>query len=86
MIPFDRVAGAALLVLAAAYYLTNISRVLLFWAAFILTRPLEHEGGVFEAEVVRVGHPVAERRAQRPGWALSAIARACSMVIFAFAG
>jgi uncharacterized membrane-anchored protein len=32
--------GAALLVLAAAYYLTNISRVFLFWAAFILTRPL----------------------------------------------
>jgi uncharacterized membrane-anchored protein len=32
--------GAALLVLAAAYYLTGVSRVLLFWAAFILTRPL----------------------------------------------
>ena len=32
--------GAALLVLAAAYYFTDISRVFLFWAAFILTRPL----------------------------------------------
>jgi len=32
--------GAALLVLAAAYFLTDISRVFLFWAAFILTRPL----------------------------------------------
>jgi uncharacterized membrane-anchored protein len=32
--------GAALLLLAAAYYFTNISRVFLFWAAFILTRPL----------------------------------------------
>ena len=32
--------GAALLALAAAYYFTNISRVFLFWAAFILTRPL----------------------------------------------
>jgi uncharacterized membrane-anchored protein len=32
--------GAALLVLAAAYAFTNISRVFLFWAAFILTRPL----------------------------------------------
>ena len=32
--------GAGLLVLAAAYYFTNISRVFLFWAAFILTRPL----------------------------------------------
>ncbi len=32
--------GAALLALAAAYSFTNISRVFLFWAAFILTRPL----------------------------------------------
>jgi uncharacterized membrane-anchored protein len=32
--------GALLLVLAALYYATSISRVLLFWAAFILTRPL----------------------------------------------
>jgi uncharacterized membrane-anchored protein len=32
--------GAALAVIAAAYYWTNMSRVLLFWAAFILTRPL----------------------------------------------
>ena len=27
-------------VLAALYYRTNLSRTLLFWAAFILTRPL----------------------------------------------
>lgn len=32
--------GAALAVLAIAYSWTNISRVFLFWAAFILTRPL----------------------------------------------
>jgi uncharacterized membrane-anchored protein len=32
--------GAGLAVLAAAYYRSNISRVTLFWAAFILTRPL----------------------------------------------
>jgi uncharacterized membrane-anchored protein len=32
--------GAGLVVLAAAYYWTNLSRVTLFWAAFILTRPL----------------------------------------------
>jgi uncharacterized membrane-anchored protein len=32
--------AAGLAVLAAAYYWTNISRVALFWAAFILTRPL----------------------------------------------
>src|SRR4051794_9821589 len=32
--------GAGLALLAALYCWTNISRVLLFWAAFILTRPL----------------------------------------------
>ena len=32
--------GALLLGLAALYYATRISHVLLFWAAFILTRPL----------------------------------------------
>ena len=32
--------GAALLLVAALYYFTNASRVALFWAAFILTRPL----------------------------------------------
>jgi uncharacterized membrane-anchored protein len=32
--------GAALALVAAAYYLTELSRVALFWLAFILTRPL----------------------------------------------
>jgi len=32
--------GAALAVIAALYFLTRLSRTLLFWAAFILTRPL----------------------------------------------
>lgn len=32
--------GTLLAVIAAAYYLTRISRTTLFWAAFILTRPL----------------------------------------------
>ena len=32
--------GAGLAVIAVAYFATNISRTLLFWAAFILTRPL----------------------------------------------
>ncbi len=32
--------SAALAVVAALYFWTNVSRVLLFWAAFILTRPL----------------------------------------------
>jgi uncharacterized membrane-anchored protein len=32
--------GAGLAVLVAAYFFTNVSRTLLFWSAFILTRPL----------------------------------------------
>jgi uncharacterized membrane-anchored protein len=32
--------GGALAVIAAAYYFTKISHTILFWAAFILTRPL----------------------------------------------
>lgn len=32
--------GAAIILIAAAYYFTRISHVTLFWAAFILTRPL----------------------------------------------
>ena len=32
--------GGALAVIAAAYYFTKASRTVLFWAAFILTRPL----------------------------------------------
>lgn len=38
---------AGLVVLAALYYWTTISRVLLFWAAFILTRPLGATVGDF---------------------------------------
>lgn len=37
--------AGALVVIAAAYYWTKISRVLLFWAAFILTRPLGATAG-----------------------------------------
>jgi uncharacterized membrane-anchored protein len=39
--------AAGLAALAAAYYWTNISRVLLFWAAFILSRPLGATVGDF---------------------------------------
>ena len=39
--------GAALALVAAAYFWTNISHVLLFWAAFILTRPLGATVGDF---------------------------------------
>ena len=39
--------SAALAVVAAAYYWTNVSRVTLFWLAFILTRPLGATVGDF---------------------------------------
>src|ERR1700733_10378239 len=39
--------AAGLVALAAAYFWTNTSRVLLFWAAFILTRPLGATVGDF---------------------------------------
>jgi uncharacterized membrane-anchored protein len=39
--------AAGLAILAAAYFFTNTSRVLLFWAAFILTRPLGATVGDF---------------------------------------
>jgi uncharacterized membrane-anchored protein len=39
--------GAGLAVVAALYFSTDVSRVLLFWAAFILTRPLGATVGDF---------------------------------------
>ena len=39
--------AAGLAVLAAAYFWTNVSRVFLFWAAFILSRPLGATVGDF---------------------------------------
>ena len=47
--------GLALAVVAAAYFWTNISRVTLFWAAFILTRPLGATVGDFLDKPVRDG-------------------------------
>ena len=40
---------------AAAYYWTNVSRVLLFWIAFILTRPLGATVGDYLDKPVRHG-------------------------------
>jgi uncharacterized membrane-anchored protein len=37
--------AAGLVVVAAAYFYTNVSRTLLFWSAFILTRPLGATAG-----------------------------------------
>jgi uncharacterized membrane-anchored protein len=47
--------AAGLAVLAALYYWTNISSVLLFWAAFILTRPLGATVGDFLDKPVNHG-------------------------------
>lgn len=47
--------GAALAALAALYFWTSISRVVLFWAAFILTRPLGATVGDFLDKPVAKG-------------------------------
>jgi uncharacterized membrane-anchored protein len=47
--------GAALAIVAAAYYWTKVSRVTLFWTAFILTRPLGATVGDFLDKPVKDG-------------------------------
>ena len=47
--------GAGLAVIVALYYTTSVSRVLLFWAAFILTRPLGATVGDFLDKPVHDG-------------------------------
>ena len=47
--------GGALALIAVAYFATNISRVFLFWAAFILTRPLGATVGDFLDKPVASG-------------------------------
>ena len=49
------VCGAALAMVAAAYYRTSMSRVTLFWTAFILTRPLGATIGDFLDKPVHDG-------------------------------
>ena len=47
--------GAALAIVAALYFWTGLSRVALFWAAFILTRPLGATVGDFLDKPVAAG-------------------------------
>ena len=47
--------AAALALVAAAYFWTNASRVLLFWAAFVLTRPLGATAGDFLDKPIKEG-------------------------------
>jgi uncharacterized membrane-anchored protein len=50
--------GAGLAVVAAAYFWTEVSRVLLFWVAFILTRPLGATVGDFlDKPLEKAGSP-----------------------------
>lgn len=52
--------GAALLIVAALYYWTEISHVALFWLAFILTRPLGATvGDFFDKPVAKGGLDVS---------------------------
>jgi uncharacterized membrane-anchored protein len=47
--------AAGLTVIAALYFWTNVSRVVLFWAAFILTRPLGAAVGDFLDKPIKQG-------------------------------
>lgn len=62
--------GTLLVVLAAAYYWTNISRTILFWAAFILTRPLGAVVGDFLDKPIHSG-----------GLALSRYAASATLIV-----
>ena len=51
--------GAGLLLLAGAYFCTKISRTLLFWSAFILTRPLGATvGDLLDKPIAQGGHEI----------------------------
>lgn len=47
--------GAVLLAIVATYFFTSVSRTLLFWAAFIMTRPLGAVVGDFLDKPLKSG-------------------------------
>jgi uncharacterized membrane-anchored protein len=53
--------GGLLLVAALLYYFTSLSRVILFWAAFILTRPLGAVVGDFLDKPIAKGGEALSR-------------------------
>src|SRR5207253_11083484 len=53
--------AAGLVVVAGLYFWTNVSRVLLFWSAFILTRPLGATVGDFLAKPLSRGRLALSR-------------------------
>lgn len=71
--------GAALALVTAAYALTGLSRPLLFWAAFILTRPLGATVGDFLDKPVAEGGLALGRFAA--SGVLAAIIVACIILI-----
>jgi uncharacterized membrane-anchored protein len=69
--------GAALALLAILYFTTNLSRVMLFWAAFILTRPLGATVGDF------LDKPIASGGLNISRYSASAIL-AVAMIVLVF--
>jgi uncharacterized membrane-anchored protein len=71
--------GAALAVVAAAYFWTRISHVLLFWTAFILTRPLGATiGDYFDKPIAQGGLNVSRPLASA---IIGAVILVCILVI-----
>ena len=66
--------GALLLMLAALYPATSLSRVLLFWAAFILTRPLGATVGDFLDKPIASGGLEFSRPLASLGLAIAIVA------------
>ncbi|HSB95275.1 MAG TPA: hypothetical protein VLC91_02435 [Spongiibacteraceae bacterium] len=71
--------GALLALIAAAYFLTNISRTALFWSAFILTRPLGAVVGDFLDKPLEHGGLALSRYS-----ASAALMLAIAVLVFAF--
>ena len=71
--------GAALAVVAAVYFATRISHVLLFWTAFILTRPLGATiGDYFDKPIAKGGLDISRPVASA---ILAAVILACILII-----
>lgn len=70
--------GSLLALVAAAYYWTKISRTILFWVAFILTRPLGAVTGDFLDKPVNAGGMALSRYSA--SIALAAFIIACILV------
>jgi uncharacterized membrane-anchored protein len=71
--------GVGLLLVAAAYFFTSISRTALFWTAFILTRPLGATlGDLFDKPVAEGGFAVSRFTASA---ILAVVIIACVLII-----